>query len=977
MMREPVTSVAFADPGGAARTLRSLHEIFITSGSRHKVQAFSDALNRSLAAAADADLALTGLSRFLETSFNRAGLLNDLTEYPPLLDLLATLFGSSSYFTDILVREPGLFRWLTTSDALQRPLRAEHLQGERERLTAAFEKPDSRMDAFRRFHRREILRIGTRDLLALADLEETTASLSLLAESIIQSALSEAERRMSDRYPGPPGTPFAVIGLGKLGGRELNYSSDVDLLFLYGEDGHTGSRGRSRLTRLEYFNRLAEHLIQLLSQPTQEGHLYRVDVRLRPEAGAGPLARSLRSSLSYYESRGELWERQMLLKARCVAGDPALGARFLSSLEPFVFPRTFLHHPAEYVARIKAKIEATTGDGRNLKLMPGGIRDVEFVVQTLQLLHAGKDTSLRSVHTLEAIQRLRAGGLLSDEDEKSLRDGYVFLRTLEHRLQTRLNTQTHSLPPPGPALDRLARSASVKDGTELESRVRETARAVRSVFEKLVGTGPPGADSDLLALLEGGAAGTVIERFCTAHGLKDQRGALKAIRILTSGSALASGGELDVRVRQAFRDVAAPLFHEISRTPDPDWTLSNLTVLAGAAVIPEQMYRVLREPGFRKLVTDVCAMSPRVARGLAGNPLLLDALAADPASFLVHETLGKAAEAIGYRARGELRAAVLHILGLADLRTVLARVTAIADEIVQATVAGEAKKMKARHAPLAAFGLGKYGTNELMFDSDLDLLFLARPSGAGRGESLQRLASSTVTGLSRVTAEGRLYDVDVRLRPEGRNAPLVTSLRGYGEYLAGRSSLWERQSLTRLRFVAGDEKVAAEAMDLVRHYIRMTPLPENWVQTIVTMRQRMESRSRTRGRSHFDLKLSPGGMADVEFIAQMVVLARGPEPPVGEQTLDIVSAARGRELASVEIDRLKSAYTLYRRIEAGMRLILEERGTILPEGPRLELLARCLEHAAGNELAERLADVAAGVRATFQDFCSRLERGDR
>jgi glutamate-ammonia-ligase adenylyltransferase len=236
--------------------------------------------------------------------------------------------------------------------------------------------------------------------------ELLTRQLSDLADVLIEAGLASVTETLSGKLGVSPSTPYVVLGLGKLGGRELNYSSDVDLICVYGEDGEEQDPDGKPVSRLEFFHQLTERLVQSLSVATGEGHLYRVDMRLRPEGGAGPLARSLASTLTYYESRGELWERQMLIKARVVAGDPGFGADLLARLEPFVYPRTLFQHPSHYVARIKAKIESVVGDELNVKLMPGGIRDIEFSVQVLQLLHGGRDRSLRAANTLEALQRL-------------------------------------------------------------------------------------------------------------------------------------------------------------------------------------------------------------------------------------------------------------------------------------------------------------------------------------------------------------------------------------------------------------------------------------------------------------------------------------------------------------------------------------------------------------------------------------------
>ena len=326
-----------AEPDSPAR---DIHQI----GSRYSVEEFSVALNARLSSSPDAEMAVTNLLRFAEASVSKATLFNDLLQYPVYMEVLLKLFGTSRYFADVLVRDPGLFPWLMGSEAITRPLTKRALSGEIERLRGMFASPERRLDGLKRIYRREVLRVGAQDILENADLSAVTRQLSDLADKLMDAASLVLVEQLSEVYGSPaPLVPFSIIGLGKLGGGELNYSSDVDVLFVYKEEGESRKADGEPYTFHEYFNKLAERIIQNLSQPSNEGYLYRVDPRLRPESGAGPLARSLRSFLVYYESRGELWERQMLIKARPVAGDTDFGGEFLAQLEPFVYPRSFFN----------------------------------------------------------------------------------------------------------------------------------------------------------------------------------------------------------------------------------------------------------------------------------------------------------------------------------------------------------------------------------------------------------------------------------------------------------------------------------------------------------------------------------------------------------------------------------------------------------------------------------------------------------
>jgi len=975
MMGDGLPTGLFQDHHRAVRNLVALHEAYIRSGTQHTFADFTRALEVQCRESPDPDMALTNLLRFTEASVSKTSLFNDLLQFPVFMEVLLRVFGSSQFFADILVRDPGLFRWLTTSDALTTPVTQAYLTSEAARLQQTFNAPDRRLDALRRMHRRETLRIGARDLLGAEGLARTTEQLSQLADCIAREVYQAAWQQLSSRYGPALPTPFAIIGLGKHGGCELNYSSDIDVLFVYGEEGESETADGKRFTHEESCNRLAERIVQLLSQPTQEGYFYRVDTRLRPESGAGPLARSLGSYLMYYESRGELWERQMLIKARSVAGDAGLGGEFIRQLEPFVYPRTFFHHPGEAVARIKARIERTVGDIPNVKLMAGGIRDIEFVAQTLQLINGGRVPALREGNTLQAVGRLREAGLLSEGEASALGEAYIFFRTLEHRLQTKLNTQTHILPADEHLLGSLARQVGLDGGRELGEAVRLHAGAVKAIFDRtLSARGEKGMG--IAAVIDGGVAEEEMKGIFSSFGLRDARQALKNLRVLVSGSSLSGGGGIDARGREAFRGVAGDLFEGVARTPVPDLTLRNLAMLASAQKFPDQMYALLKEPAFRRLVLEVCAISPRFTRGLSADPFLFELLSTD-AGVLARPASGDPAAAddpVAYKSRQELRAGVRHVLGFSTQEELYDELTGIADQTVSALLEEEAQRLRLTRPPLAVFALGKHGCRELGFDADLDLLFISHGVSTRSRVALENLASSLVRRLSAVSEKGMLYTVDTRLRPEGRNAPLVTESERYRRYLQTRASLWERQSLTRLRFVCGDSDLAGELLPLVEEYVYASALPDGWVETAVAMRRKTETRSRVRGSEMIDLKLGRGGMVDIEFLIQMIQLK------LGGNVLDLRRGTVGGLLAVAaqhllddeETGLLRSAYEAYRKLEMLMRITIEDRSTVLPEGSPLEVLARCYGGTEGVELTRQLRETAGQVRKSFLEVSERL-----
>lgn len=962
----PGTSLYLGDAPGIRKKTVALEAVFLSAGSIHPVSLFRRALRRHLRPVPDPDLALTSALRFVESAPSPGAVFHDLLEAPELFGLLLRVCGSSRYFADILIREPGLLHWLA-GESLRRPRTREELAEEIKRAGRSCASPSARIDALKGIHRREILRIGVRDLLGYADLQAVTAELSHLAAGVIRAGFATARETLAPAFPAPPNTPYAVIALGKLGGGELNYSSDVDLMVVYGEEGECrDARGRTT-TFHEYFVRLVERAVEYLTRASAGGHLYRVDLRLRPDGKAGPLARSLDACLLYYEARGQLWERQMLLKAGPVAGDPVFGSLVLRRLEPFVYPRTMLHHPTEDILRIKAGIEVGAGGEENVKLRPGGIRDIEFTVQALQLLNGGKLPGLRTPNTLDAIDLLEDAGLLSGSEAGVLRSAYVFLRTTEHRLQMMENLQTHTLPPPGRALRALGRRLGFP-GEEgfLRAYRLHTARA-RTVFDAVL-TPPGGGDAALAAVVEGHLGEESVRRFLEQRGFRDLRGSARALGIFLRGESLLATGTLDARHREEVRRNAGELLAAVAARRCPDLALANLALLASAPAVGEIVYRELHEPGFRSLIVTLCGSGTRLVRAIAARPALLEEVMA-PRTGLPADLSPQA-----IRTLREFRAAAAYILGPADFDGLARALTAAADEAVRGTVEREAKEMRMNPSSLAVFALGKYGTGEMTLDADLDLLFVA---GTVRvAPALERLAGRVVTALSAVSEEGKGYAVDARLRPEGRSAPLVVGAEAYASYLVRRASLWERQSLTRLRPVCGSGRTISRIMEDVRSFVYRRPLPQGWAGDIAAMRRKMETRSRVKPGRVIDIKLGPGGMADIEFLVQMLILGAGPHGE-GFHALPVphvIGEPRWPFPQESSRRMLIDAYRWYREIETLLRLALEMTGSVLPEGEGLETLARCLGFPGAAALADRCQSTMQAVRSIFTAAAAHLDQ---
>ena len=451
----------------------------------------------------DPDQALNEWERYLNAGKARAQVFSFLAQAPPVLQLVCILFGNSPAMAETLIRDPMLVYWIEEERILKSRPANKQLQATLQQSLDLVKTYEHKLGALRRFHRREMLRIGARDLFRVSSVRETFESLSQLAELVIHAAYQLVNERLQRRYgvpyhPGPRNTTvetgFVVLGMGKLGGRELNYSSDVDLIYLYASShGHVKTvKGRTSVSGESFFQMLARELTHVLSASTPEGRLFRVDMRLRPEGAVGPLAWSIHEAVKYYQTRGRAWERLALFKARSIAGQRALGQAFLRKIRPFIIGQeertnqTIGDAVRTLRVQIHQNVKRKGENDRNVKLSPGGIRDVEFLVQTLQLTHVVGHPRLFEPNTIKSLQRLRDAGLLSASDCSTLTDAYVFLRDVEHKLQMVHELQTHTLPVQPPELAKCAIRMGWPSAPEFLARYRSVMTQVQRIHQRVL-----------------------------------------------------------------------------------------------------------------------------------------------------------------------------------------------------------------------------------------------------------------------------------------------------------------------------------------------------------------------------------------------------------------------------------------------------------------------------------------------------------
>jgi [glutamine synthetase] adenylyltransferase / [glutamine synthetase]-adenylyl-L-tyrosine phosphorylase len=841
--------------------------------------------------------------------------------------------------------------------------------------------PAAAWDGLRRFKRRELVRVAVRDLAGGVDVQRVGAELADLAQACLEAGLALAAREA-----GVPPVALAVLGMGKLGGGELNYVSDIDVLFC-----HRPADGADPQAAGLAAERVARALVQGLSAVTQEGTCYRVDVNLRPEGRNGPLSRTLASYQAYWQRWAQPWELQALIKVRAVAGDRELGWRFCAEAAAFVYPPRLDPETLAAIRHNKARIEASAparADGdRQVKLGPGGLRDIEFAVQLLQLVHGRHDPALRSGSTLVALERLTAAGFVGRTDAAQLADAYRFLRTVEHRLQLAQERRTHTIPADPAARRWLAATMGYRDREQataveaFEADRRRHAAAVRGLHAKLFyrplleafGAVPAGLEPE-------GAA----ERLA-ALGFANPDRAMAHLRALTAGLS---------RRATVLRAMLPVMLPWLAEAPDPDGGLAALRVLAERLGDRAALLGMLRDnPATAELLCTVLGASQLLGDLLARHPELLTAMADEgglaaprPVAELVAEataTVGRHRDPAAawdglrrFKRRELVRVAVRDLAGRAAVEDVGAELTALAEACLEAglqvaarTVAEDAgaagqggSGVGGLPLRLAVLGMGKLGGGELSYVSDLDVVFCHEPAGGADAEEAGRLALRVVrellAGLSAVTPEGTCFRVDADLRPEGRNGPLSRTLPSYQAYWDRWAQPWELQALIKARPVAGDRELAARVS--AQAWVRTYPprLDPAIVAEVRRIKARVEAERLPAGADpRLHLKLGQGGLADVEWTAQLLQLRLGgtrPEVRVQGTLPALAALEQAGALEPGEAAWLADAYRLCLRIRNLAYLVAGRPVDSLPTDTRaLDRLARAMGEPGRQRLLER------------------------
>ncbi|MEV3853417.1 bifunctional [glutamine synthetase] adenylyltransferase/[glutamine synthetase]-adenylyl-L-tyrosine phosphorylase [Streptomyces sp. NPDC050095] len=952
----------FTDPSGAERLLDSAALATVRS---------DPLLLDALGATADPDLALLGLVRLVEAQPGesaRRELLDTLITAKPLRDRLLGVLGASEALADHLARHPADWQALVTYEPSDlHPGVAEFERG----LADAVDPV-----ALRVSYRRCLLSIAARDVCGTTDIVQTAAELADLATATLRAALAIARTAA----PGDAAQcRLAVIAMGKCGGHELNYVSDVDVIFV-AEAVEGADEGKA----LQAATRLASHMMRICSDTTVEGTIWPVDANLRPEGRNGPLVRTLSSHLAYYQRWAKTWEFQALLKARPVAGDPELGAEYLAAVSPLVWQvaerENFVADVQKMRKRVVANIPAGEVD-RELKLGPGGLRDVEFAVQLLQLVHGRSDASLRSGTTLDALAALADGGYVGRVDSVQLDDAYRFLRTLEHRIQLYRLRRTHLVPEDDADLRRIGRSMGMRTEplTDLNRAWKRHTSVVRRLHEKLFYR----PLLDAVAQLAPGeirlSTEAARERL-VALGYADPSAALRHLE------ALAAGVTRKAAIQRTLLPVLLGWFAD---SADPDAGLLNFRKVSDALGKTPWYLRLLRDEGAAaenlarvlsagRLAPDLLMRAPE-AVALLGDPRGLEPREHAQLEQEVMAAVGRAeggeqavVAARGVRRRELFRTTAADIIAsygteespaVADQGALVDRVGSAVSDLTAATLAGTLRAVvrdgwgETLPARFAVIAMGRFGGHELGYGSDADVLFVHEPREGVSDHEAAQAANKVVAEMRRLlalpSADPPLL-IDADLRPEGKSGPVVRTLKSYEAYYRRWSLVWESQALLRAQPVAGDGELGASFIELIDPLrYPAEGLGDDAVREIRRLKARMESERMPRGADPtLHTKLGRGGLSDVEWTVQLLQLQHGwTEPGLRTtRTREALAAACAAGLIPTEDAAiLDEAWVLATRVRNAVMLVRGRAGDTFPsDGRELGAVGRYLGYDPGH-----------------------------
>ncbi len=904
---------------GFYKFLVDTSEGFLSSGGIEKLFSLfqAETENHYFTSSSEANLI-----RIINAQFDGKAFISDCLKYKHRVEITVAIASNSNYLTDILVRNPGYLYQLFDNDYLSEEINYQNLITEINTDILRYKTFTSKLNFLKNVKQRYFLKIALNDIYGQS-LIKTTANLSSLANAIISALFELSYKEILSKY-GITGTKrtYCLISLGKLGGNELNYSSDIDLMLFFDKNGKAGRK------RKEYFEILEEAtqlFIKSASEFTSKGYLYRVDFRLRPDGRHSPLARTFADTITYYETKGEDWEKQMLIKSGYVAGSKILYNRFKKFTRSYIFAQPFKENPGEVILRMKKNIEKRSTD-TNVKLFQGGIRDIEFSVQALQLINGKRIPELQTPNTLQAINVLRKYKLLSEREAATFRKAYTFYRLIEHFLQLMNDKQTHSLPSDNEIFLKLVHFLNFKTKNGFMKKLDDFRKEVRKIFLSIAGTGKE----------------TLEDKEAESINFEDVNRSHRYLEFLRTGSGLLSQKKFDRKTIELFTEIEPALLNYLGNAPLPDKTIENFARFIERVKFPSLWYSEFRNKKFFRNFLDVCQFSQQTMDILNVNIKLSDFVLN---KFVFYPLEKNELNQITLM-RLLLTLSVQYTLGIINRESFAGLLT----RYLHLEIAKLIDSLNLKQ-DLFIGGLGSSGIEEMSFNSDIDLIVVA--GNIKKAPELQNIFQAILKEMNQIF---KPFKVDFRLRPEGEGSPLVWDLEGYKKYLEKRARVWEFLALTKLTFIWGNKELFETFRKHLEHSQKKFPA-EIILKETVEMYNTLRKQNPRQFQTSVNLKKSRGTLITLDFIVQYLQLKHS----TGYRNSELNFAGKIKYLKEQKLITASDAgimeqnYAFLKNLELAIQNIFKSRHSIVPtEIKKLRALSKFIKAGSMEQLQSRI-----------------------
>lgn len=871
----------------------------------------------------------SNLLRIIQYQFDKTVLLKECLKYPHHIEILVSIASNSNYLSDILVRNPEYFHLLTNPDKLV-PTSPKYFVENIKKSIEQYQSFNSKVNAIRNFKRREILKIGLMDIYLKEGIQSVYSQLTHLANSLTSELFELCYKSVLSKYDIlKPRNKYCLIALGKLGGNELNYSSDIDLIIF--------SDKNSFIKKKYFFNDLLSETIKLFienaSAVTANGFLYRVDFRLRPDGRNAALTGSMNEYFQYYETRGDDWERQMLIKTGFVSGNHNLYNKFIKYLSPFIYQSSYNTSPLQQITKLKKSVEANLDDDNNIKLSKGGIRDIEFSVQALQLINGYKYFEIRTVNTLEAITKLEELNLLRSKEATIFRESYILYRKIEHYLQLMNNIQTHSIPADGEQLEKLSLYLGFSGSAEFNRAIQLSKQNVRKIYLSIVD------DEDESSSI-------------TFSNVKfiDKNRAEKNIEFLKTGRGVIGTKGFDNRTTIAFNSISLNLESYLIKCVTPDKTLDNLTRIIKTATLPVLWYKEFQDENFVFDVLKICEFSQYSVELCAEDKSIRDLLLSRKCFSKLDESsiLTLKLKEILFVLSVQF---CLKIIDAKETRNILS--TFIRHQIANIYRSFASDRNWGNN--FLILGMGSFGTNSLTFVSDIDLIFLVKDIS-----HFQNIQSEWQLLLNQLKSQLAPFEVDCRLRPEGKSSQLVWDIDEYKNYIQKRARVWEHQAFLKSSVIIGNPDHYDELVLCISKTVKQIP-EANLKDELLEMRKKFISNDIIPG--SLNIKKSSGLLTDIEYVFSYFQLCNS------ELILNLIEKKKSETLLKRD-EKLKQLVTHYdklKEIEMANQIIFDTKISRLSfSEDKLSLVAKFLGYKDSNSLKQTIVKIQKSITNIFQ-----------